>query len=604
MSGFIGLSKKQISESEVSAIIAAISKTSKNPTRHWIDKSRSHCIIIHGDDTNFYHDNNLLAVVLGRPDLNFDTPSDKIAEKIASVYRQKGESFLKHLSGPFTLALVDIEKEKTVFAIDRMGVGTMCYSKTPEFTIFSNRADFIPYYPEFNAQLDEQSIYNYFYFHCIPSPRTIYRNIDKLAPGQSITHTPVSTKKNYYWELDYNKSDSSFPELKKQLVYFLENAVIKNIGNGKTGAFLSGGTDSSTVCGFFAKNSSEKVPTYSIGFAAEGYDEIAYSRIASSHFDTSPHEYYITHNDVLNAIPLIASAFDEPFGNASSIAAYYCAKLAKRDGIATLLAGDGGDEIFGGNERYARQMIFEQYQKVPQILRNTILEPLLNKHLKNLNIKTLNKIRSYIQQANIPLPDRIESYNFLNRFAINDIFEDGFLENINPEEPIKNMREVYERTKSKNHVDKMMHMDLKVTLADNDLRKVGKMCQLAGINVRYPMLDENLVCFSATIPANLQIRNFKLRYFFKKALRDFLPAEIITKKKHGFGLPFGIWLQESPKLLEFARTNTEKFSQRGFVKKRYIDQVWELQKNSDRAYYGVMIWNIMMLEQWLQKHGY
>jgi asparagine synthase (glutamine-hydrolysing) len=295
----------------------------------------------------------------------------------------------------------------------------------------------------------------------------------------------------------------------------------------------------------------------------------------------------------------VARADDEPFGNASAVPTYCCARLARADGIHVMLAGDGGDEIFGGNTRYAKQTLFEAYRLVPGPLRAGFVEPLLG--IPGLSrVPGVRKALSYVRQARVPLPDRLESYNFLVRERLAEILDGDFLSVISPEQPFEVMREVYERTASGSAVNRMMHLDLKQTLADNDLRKVTRMCSLAGIDVRYPLLDEEMVAFSGLVPSSQKVRGTRLRPFFKAALADLLPPEIIAKQKHGFGLPFGLWLRAHRGLRELAYDSLSDLGKRGFLRSSYIDGLLSRHATQDASYFGVMIWVLMMLEQWLQ----
>src|SRR5208282_128549 len=251
----------------------------------------------------------------------------------------------------------------------------------------------------------------------------------------------------------------------------------------------------------------------------------------------------LTPDDVVDAIPIIARAYDEPFGNDSAAPTYFCAKMAREDGVQVLLAGDGGDEIFGGNTRYAKQKLFEAYARIPKTLRRALIEPLAFSLPGSDRIAPLRKLGSYIRQASVPLPDRLETYNFLYRSPFSDVFEADFLESVDVDEPLCMLREVYQRAHASSPINRMMHLDLKLTLADNDLRKVSRMCDVAGIEVRYPLLDDELVEFSGQIPAALKVKGLQLRYFFKQALKDVLAPETIAKPKHGFAMPFGVWLR-------------------------------------------------------------
>jgi asparagine synthase (glutamine-hydrolysing) len=145
----------------------------------------------------------------------------------------------------------------------------------------------------------------------------------------------------------------------------------------------------------------------------------------------------------------------------------------------------------------------------------------------------------------------------------------------------------------------MMHLDLKITLADNDLRKVSRMCDMAGVEVRYPMLDDDLVELSGEIPAALKVKGLKLRYFFKRALKDVLAPETLAKTKHGFGMPFGPWLRSHRPLADLVYGSLDGFSRRGILRPAYIDVVRRSHQADHATYFGIMIWVIALLECWL-----
>lgn len=215
----------------------------------------------------------------------------------------------------------------------------------------------------------------------------------------------------------------------------------------------------------------------------------------------------------------------------------------------------------------------------------------------------VRKLRSYIRQASIPLPERMESYNFIYRQPLDEMFEPEFLDSIDPGMPAEMLKEAYFRTDSSHPVNRMLHLDMKFTLADNDLRKVSRMCDAAGVEVRYPFLDEAMVDFSGQLPANYKIRGRRLRWFFKEALKDFLPHEILTKSKHGFGLPFGIWALNHAPLRELVNGTLDRFTERGYLKPDFVNSIRRQHAEEHPTYFGKMIWVMVILEQWLEKRG-
>lgn len=546
----------------------------------------------------------LLTSISGRPywshpELKTISSNHGLAASLTKAWQMFGKDLLKHIHGTFALAIIDPNNNTALAAIDRIGTAPLAYWHHDNTLVFAGSANAVAQHPAIERKIAPQSVYDYLYFHMVPSPRTIYQDIQKLLPGQYLLFTAGKLSTDFYWHLKYEDHHSAGQQaLEEEFHPLLRDAMRRSIGDGKVGAFLSGGTDSSTMAGILTEVSDQPAKTYSIGFEAEGFDETEYARLSAKHFGTEHKALYVTPQDVVDAIPKIAAAYDEPFGNASAVPTYFCARAAQEDGIEIMIAGDGGDEIFAGNERYAKQGVFEHYQRIPAGLRSTLIEPV--SRLLPDAIMPLRKIKSYVDQARIPLPERLETYNFLHREALSNIFTAEFLASIDQGDPQMICRDAYQRTDSNSILNKMMHLDMKNTLADNDLRKVNRMCQLAGIDVRYPLLDEALVEFSGKVPVDLKIKDGKLRYFFKHALRDFLANDTISKSKHGFGLPFGLWMQEYAPLKELANDSLQSFAQRNIIQPAYIDTLRKQQESGHASYYGVMIWVIMMLEQWLQ----
>lgn len=502
------------------------------------------------------------------------------------------------VGGDFALGLHDATTGRTLLAVDRFAVHTLCYRVQDGRLRFAERADTLA---DDRTPVDPQAVFDYLFFHCIPSPRTVYTGVYRLPPGHFAWFEDGRLTVAPYWQPTFTepKGTPSFEALRDEFRTLLRGAVASRLGDGIPACFLSGGTDSSTVAGMIRDASGRPAHTYSIGFEAEGYDEMAYARIAARHFGSEHHEYYVTPADLVRSIPAVAASYDQPFGNSSALPAYYCAKVARDNGVERMLAGDGGDELFGGNSRYAKQRVFGWYQMVPGPLRRGLLEPLLEGTPLG-TLPLLKKGRSYVEQAKEPMPDRLQMYNLLLRLGVDDVLEPAFLARVDPRAPAQLQRDVWAGAHTDSELNRTLAFDWRFTLADSDLPKVRGTTQLAGVDVAFPFLDDALLDFSCRLPTEYKLKGLKLRWFFKEALRGWLPDEIITKRKQGFGLPFGVWATRDAPLKALALASLDSLATRGIVRPAFIRTLVEQRLPEHPGYYGEMVWILMMLEQWLQ----
>jgi asparagine synthase (glutamine-hydrolysing) len=542
-------------------------------------------------------------MALGRPkfpSLELSTLAKKQGDMSAwqQLVSQYGIDATRQVSGEFAFGFCDANG-KGYLAVDRFAIRTLCYKIEHGKLQFASRADELA---DATTEIDPQAIFDYLYFHVIPSPRTIFKGIYRLPPGNcAVFENGAITIKPYWVPAFTEPSNPSFNNLRDDFRELLKASVADALDGGKPGCFLSGGTDSSTVAGMISEASSRQAATYSIGFDADGYDEMEYARIAARHFNTEHHEYYVTPDDLITSIPDVAQYYDQPFGNSSALPAYYCAKMAKDDGVSRILAGDGGDELFGGNSRYAKQKIFAYYDIVPRPVRSLVLEPLLLKTPLG-RLPLARKGASYIEQAKEPMPDRNEKYNMLYRLGINEIFSPDFLGSISLDDPVKQQRAIWAESQTASLTNRELAFDWRYTLAECDLPKVVGTTQLAGIEVGFPMLDYRLLEFSLRLPVEYKLKGLKLRWFFKEALRGFLPDEILTKKKQGFGLPFGVWTAKNEKLKALAENSVRGLVDRRILQADFVEALFSRYLYEHSGYYGEMIWITMMLEQWLSRN--
>ncbi|NDP41168.1 MAG: asparagine synthase [Aromatoleum sp.] len=528
---------------------------------------------------------------------------DTLCGRTVAGYLARGNDVLASIGGDFALALIDERSGDVLLAIDRIGVRNVIYHDAGEAFVFGASSDVINAHSLARRTVAPQALYDYVYFHMVPGPETVFREHTRLLPGHCLAFGNGRVATLPYWQMHFAEDESrSLSVLAPAFRDALRTGVAAFAGGGRCGTFLSGGTDSSTVSGMLGALRDGPVDTYSIGFEAAGYDEMEYARIASKHFATRHHEYYVTPDDVVRAIPVIAAAYDQPFGNASAIPTYCCARFAREDGIDRMLGGDGGDELFGGNSRYAKQYQFALYERIPRAVRKGVLEALLVDGPDISRVPLLRKARSYVEQARLPMPARYETYNLLERLGPGNVFDAGFLAQIDRNRPLAELTAAYRSAHAESLINRMLALDLKFTLADNDLPKVTRTCDIAGVDVAFPLLHHGVVDFSARLAPDLKLHRTRLRYFFKKALRDFLPAEIIAKEKHGFGLPAGVWLRDFAPLNQLAGDSLASLRRRKIFRGDLLDGLTSRHLREHPGYYGTLTWVLMMLELWFQHH--
>ena len=505
---------------------------------------------------------------------------------------------LAGVQGPFAIGL-QAPDGRVLLAVDRFAQHTLCYTLGDGGLRFAERAD------QFDgcSSVDPQALFDYLYFHAIPSPRTVFRGVHRLPPAHCAVYERGRLTVAPYWVPRFEEPrEADFGALKDEFRSLLRAAVGRSMDGGKAGCFLSGGTDSSTVAGMAGLARGSAAATYSIGFDAQGYDEMAFARIAARKFGTEHHEYYVTPDDLVRGMPEVAAHYDQPFGNSSALPAYYCARMARDDGVTRILAGDGGDELFGGNSRYAKQRVFGWYGALPSALRRHVMQPLFE-NAAVARMPLLRKGTSYVEQARVPMPDRLQMYNLVLRLGLGTVFTPAFLGSVDPGGPLQQQRTVWQASHAADDdLNRTLAYDWRYTLAESDLPKVRGTTELAGIEVGFPMLDDTLLDFSLRLPAAYKLKGLKLRWFFKEALRGFLPDEILAKKKQGFGLPFGVWACNNAPLQALARDALGSLKGRGIVQPAFIDVLLDRHLPAHPGYYGEMVWILTMLEFWLRHH--
>ncbi len=529
------------------------------------------------------------------------------AELLSGLYGTLGDAFVNRLRGTYSIILHDRREQVVKAWIDHFGGGRLAYLPFSKGVAVSSDIRWLRAWSGRPGEVDSASVMEYLQYSCIPAPRTIYQDIRKIEPGQMLTSSPAATTRTYWdlrFEVEPGRREDAWSAALFSAVRESVAASLRLPEASRAGCFLSGGTDSSSVTGLTGQLTAEPPRSFSIGFDDPRYNEIGYARIAAKAYGADHHEYFVKPGDILQLAQSAAGAFDEPFGNSSIIPTYYCARIAADHGITHLLAGDGGDEIFGGNERYVADAPFQRYASIPRWGRRWLLEPAICRAASFFRIRTLDLASRFVRRASIPLPDRLFSYALLSSVSRKDLFADDFLSQMKDGDPLAVARRHYGNAPSSDSLNRWLYLDLKITIGANDLRKVTRMSELAGITVRYPLLSPDLADFSGRIPPGLKVKNSQLRYIFKKAMTSVLPQAIIQKSKHGFGLPYSVWVGEHRPLRDFTfdLLGSSRCRQRGYFRRDLLEWLWQGYERESRIYYGDVLWVFLMLEQWHLHH--
>jgi asparagine synthase (glutamine-hydrolysing) len=524
---------------------------------------------------------------------------------LAGLYALEGPSFVERLRGGFAVALWDRRRRRLVLAVDQFGIKRLYYAAGTEGLGFASRASLVPIGEREAPSIDPAVVYQYLNFGFVPAPGAIFRHLHRLAPGHRLVLDDGLLRVAPYWDLFYAEERPGPQVAAAEMYRLTADGVARTLGGvaaKEVGAFLSGGTDSSTIVGLLSRLTGERVNAFSIGFDEANYDELHYADVAARQYGAAHYTRIVKPEAALEAVTRLAKAYDEPFGNNSAIGTLLCAELARECGVKRLLAGDGGDEIFGGNERYRSDRIFAAYHHIPAAVRHGLLEPVLL-HMPD-GASWLGRAKRYVRRANIPNPRRFYSWEFFFAQQGAELLTPEFRRAVDVDAPWALVQAHWDRVQANAGLSRQLYLDMKLAIGDNDLLKVTRTAELAGVEVRFPLLDLPLVEFTNGLPTRFKVRGLEKRYLFKRAFGSLLPAEILAKRKHGFGVPTSSWLRQPGPFRDLVHdvVLSSRLRQRGYFEPTALERLLTLHGADNSAYYGDQIWRVFMLELWHRYH--
>lgn len=550
------------------------------------------CIVFNGEIYNY----RILKQQLIDKGVQFKTTSD--TEVILKLYEQFGVESFALLDGMFAFSIHDKNLNKVFIARDYFGEKPLYYTKTTNDFVFASELKSLISYLPTKPKICNSGLNLYFRLTYIPAPHSIYENVNKLLANHYIeydinNHTFLTRKIATTNKIE--KIDYSFDEAKK-LTYdkVLNSVESRSIADVSLGTFLSGGVDSSIVSLCLAEASTEKVETFSIGFEKKTYDETDKSKIVAKLIGSNHHEFIVKESDFKSGVDEILLNFDEPFADSSALPTYLVSKHASNY-VKVALTGDGGDEVFGGYNKYYMGKLNNKYTSlVPQIVHDKIanLSSGLLKYKddnrgKRFKINRLLKAIDYTGEQywniiSLAFTDYEKDVLLKNHHLVNDIFTDY-------------------KNKLKQHNPKTLNdfrlVDKHVSLEGDMLVKVDRTSMLNSLECRAPFLNKKLWDFTNSLPDNFLLKGWSKKHILKKAFEHKFPKDFLEKTKQGFGVPVGDWLRSSlkselesyiePKFLE-----TQNIFNASYISNMVKNHISGKEDNSMR------IWTFFTFQKW------
>src|SRR5215469_4785797 len=328
------------------------------------------------------------------------------AELIGNRYREQGLLCLETLSGAFALVVWDRRTQSLLCAIDRFGIKRLAYAESGSTIVFATTPTGVLASGRIAKKVNRSAIVDYFCYNVVPAPTTAFEGVSRVPPGEGLHWSAQGSRRSRYWDMHYPEdAKGGTANLAGELLARMKSSVVRAASGlelSRTGCFLSGGTDSSSILGLLTQSTNTSANAVSIGFSESRFDELSYARLAAKHFRANHIVGLVGVEAAREVIYKMVAAYDDPYANSSAIPTYCCGKLAREHGIDILLAGDGGDELFGGNERYRTDQIYQFYCGIPRFARERVIEPLLFDVAK---ADVFNRVRSYVRAANVGNPD-------------------------------------------------------------------------------------------------------------------------------------------------------------------------------------------------------
>lgn len=526
----------------------------------------------------------------------FKTKTD--TEVIVHLYEEMGIRCVDRLHGMFAFALWDEHTNEIFLVRDRLGKKPLYYAVLNDTFIFASEIKALLKHPRVIKKINLPAIDSFLTYQYIPAPMTIFNNIYSLLPAHYLkVNQNKSLKLTSYWDIDFtDKLNISLEEAEIILLDKLKHSVrLRMNSDVPLGALLSGGMDSSVVVALMSEFSQKQVKTFSIGFEEESFSELKYARMIAERYNTDHHEF-IVKPDAVEILPKLVWHYDQPYADSSALPSYYLARETRKH-VTVALNGDGGDENFAGYLRYSANMLATFISK--------ILPPSSWKKIQYLipevsqQKSMLRYFKRFSEAAGDPPARRNFAWHCLFRKELKDDLYSGSMKcELKDYNSYTFMETVYQNAKAHDELDKILFTDIKTYLPFDLLVKMDIATMSHSLEVRSPFLDHELMEWTAKLPSGFKMHYFMGKNILKKCFKNYLPCEILKRRKMGFGLPVADWLRKKP-LNTFLKDHiiSDKSIKRGFFNKQTIMRLIN-EHESLKVDHGYRLWALLILEIW------
>lgn len=574
-------------------------KTGHQPIHN---EDKSVWIVYNGEIYNFPE----LKEELRKKGHNFYTETD--TEVIIHLYEEYGFDCVEKLSGMFAFAIWDKRKKSLFLARDRFGIKPLYYSDAASRFIFASEIKPILKFPGFSKELDLYSLDKYLSFDYVPAPFSIFANIKKLPAGHILIYKDNQVILRRYWDVFSAKNNVKYPGNKKgieeKLLYLLKKSVTAQLRSDVSwGIFLSGGIDSAAILALASGSFSKRIKTFSVKFKDKSFDESSYSSGISRLYDTEHHCELFDVNDVLSLLDDESFFPDEPIADPSLLPAYFLAKFSRRK-VTVALSGDGGDELFAGYPTYQAHKLARYYRYLPKFLRSGLIEKVIAGmpvSMKNFSFDF--KAKQFIRGADYPLGMR--HCLWMGAFSQQEkdcLYSGQIRDYLEKADTFMHLNDYLNRCPARKEQDILQYLDMKTYLQDDLLVKVDRASMMNSLEVRVPYLDHELAEFAFQLPAGLRLHSFTTKYILKRALKPLLPGQIINRRKKGFGIPLGFWIQnELREKFSSVLLDEAHIKRQGLFNYRHIEELLN-QHIKNKRDNRKKLWPLFMLLLWCKKN--